>query len=184
MPSKGDVPLKGSVFSIESFSKFSVFSWFSVSKSSRSSDWSLDVSKLISSDLPLSFNLICAAANWSLICSVWKTSVSLASATSQNSSLATPCKSFLTLSGLSTPGSSICILPVPWSLWILGCDVPNLSILVLKILKDLSIALSTSLFIISIISSSVESKPILPLFETVAKINDSFFWGAKSWNSV
>jgi len=48
------------------------------------------------------------------------TSGSLSSETSQNSNFATPCNNFLTLSGLSTPGNSIWILPVPCCLWIFG----------------------------------------------------------------
>ncbi len=50
-------------------------------------------------------------------------------------------------------------------------------------LKDLSIALSTSSLIMSKISESEESNPILPLLETVAKIWAKFFCGAIVLNS-
>ena len=169
-----------SVSSTESV--FSVFSVLPDNKDSISSDCDVLSISVFSSD-KLLFNIFWETANWSIIWIVWETSVSFSSDTSQNSNFATPCNNFLTLSGLSTPGNSIWILPVPCNLWIFGWDVPNLSILVLKMLKDLSIALSTSSLIMSKISESEESNPILPLLETVAKIWAKFFCGAIVLNS-
>ena len=93
---------------------------------------------------------------------------SFSSRTSQNCSLATPWSKLRTRSWLSAPGSSIWILPEPAIRWMLGWEVPKRSIRVLKMLKERSMAFSTSVSIISRISASVDSKEILPRFAAVA----------------
>ena len=93
---------------------------------------------------------------------------SLSSSTSQNCNLATPWSKLRTRSWLSAPGSSVWILPEPAIRWMFGWEVPKRSIRVLKMLKERSMAFSTSVSIISRISASVDSKEILPRFAAVA----------------
>ena len=102
----------------------------------------------------------CASATNRLFTDSSSARYSFTSATSQNCNFATPCSRFLTLSGLSTPGNSICILPEPCILWMYW-DVRTYLPFVLRILNERSMAFSTSVSMILRMSVSEVSREIL-----------------------
>ena len=106
------------------------------------------------------------------------------STTSQNSSRATPCNNLRTRWGLSAPGISIWMRPVPGNRWILGADVPNWSKRFFKIVYERSMALSISKFTTSIICASSSLMLIRPRVEAFAKTDDNFLSGFWSLNAL
>ena len=154
----------------------------SPSKSNKSSSKSSETTSFLS-DIPVikSSSLIASLVSlrYSLTFCI-SLNNSLASYVSQNSSLAVDWSNFLALSGFFIPGSSTSILPAVSNLCMLGWVTPNLSILLLKILKDLLIASSTSKFKTSITSWLVEVNLIFSLKSDVENINERPLFSASS----